>query len=60
MWNEFLDLFEEISGLPPNRVVEFSIEIIPLVTPISKAPYQMAPTELAILKVQLLEYSSKV
>jgi len=59
VWNEFLDVFEEISGLPPDKFVEFSIDIIPGATPISKAPYRMAPTELAILKKQLLEYSSK-
>jgi len=28
VWNEFLDVFEETPGLPPNRVVEFSIDII--------------------------------
>jgi len=59
VWNEFLDEFEEISRLSPDRVVEFSIDIIPGVTPISKASYQMAPTELAILKEQLQEYLSK-
>jgi len=53
VWNEFLDVFEEISGLPPNRVMEFSIDIIPGATPIFKALYQMAPTKLAILKEQL-------
>jgi len=37
--------------------MEFSIDIIPGTTPISKAPYQMTPTELAILKEQLQEYS---
>ena len=58
MWNEFLDVFDEISGLPPDRVVEFSIDIISGATPISNAPYGMAPTELA-MKEQLLEYSSK-
>ena len=52
VWNEFLDVFEEISGLPPDRVVEFSIDIFPGATLISKAPYRMAPTELAILKEQ--------
>ena len=56
VWNEFLNVFEEILGLSPNRVVEFSIDIIPGATPISKALYQMAPTELAIFKEQLLEY----
>jgi len=39
--------------------MEFSIDIIPGATPISKAPYRMAPTEFAILKEQLQEYSSK-
>ena len=58
VWNEFLNVFEEIS-LPPDRVVEFSVDLIPGATPISKAPYRMAPTKLAILKEQLLEYSSK-
>jgi len=56
VWNEFLNVFEKISGLPPDRVVEFFIDLIPGATPISKAPYRMAPTELAILKEQLLEY----
>ena len=59
VWNEFLDVFEEISGLPPDRVVEFCIDIILGATPISKALYWMAPTKLTILKEQLQEYSSK-
>ena len=29
VWNEFLDVFEEISGFPPDRVVEFSVDLIP-------------------------------
>ena len=58
MWNEFLDVFDEISGLPPDRVVEFSIDIIPGLTPISKSP-KVAPTELEILKEQIQEYSNK-
>jgi len=48
IWNEFPDVFEEILGLPPDRVVKFSIDIIPGTVPISKAPYRMAPTELEI------------
>jgi len=59
VWNEFLDVFEELRGLPPDRVLEFSTDMIPRKTPISKAQYQMAPTELAILKKQLQEYSDK-
>jgi len=59
VWNEFPEVFKEISGLPPDRVIEFSIDIIPGIVPISKAPYRMAPTELEVLKKQLQEYSDK-
>jgi len=53
VWNKFPDIFKEISGLPPDRVVEFSINTIPGTILISKAPYRMTPTELEILKKQL-------
>ena len=54
--NEFLDVFpEELSGLPPRREVEFQIETISGVAPISMAPYRMAPAELKELKKQLEE-----
>nr|GEY90538.1 putative polyprotein [Tanacetum cinerariifolium] len=42
-------------GLPPEREVEFTIELIPGAQPISKAPYRMAPIELKELKDQLQE-----
>ena len=49
---EFPDVFpEELPGLPPQREIDFEIEIIPGAHPISKAPYRMAPTELKELKV---------
>ncbi|GJV67112.1 hypothetical protein Tco_1482621 [Tanacetum coccineum] len=39
----FLDAFpDELPGLPPEREVEFTIELIPGAQPISKAPYRMA------------------
>nr|GFB85535.1 putative reverse transcriptase domain-containing protein [Tanacetum cinerariifolium] len=41
--------------LPPEREVEFTIELIPGAQPISKAPYKMAPVELKELKDQLQE-----
>ena len=51
---EFPDVFpEELPGLPPDREVEFAIEVYPGTTPISIPPYQMSPTELKELKVQL-------
>jgi hypothetical protein len=44
---------DELSGLPPDRDVEFAIELVPRTPPISRRPYQMPPNELAELKVQL-------
>ncbi|KAL8098939.1 hypothetical protein AgCh_031597 [Apium graveolens] len=52
--NEFADVFpEEIPSLPPQREVEFTIELVPGSEPISKAPYRMAPLYLQELKEQL-------
>ena len=57
---EFLDLFpEELPGLPPEREVEFSIELLPGTSPISRAPYRMEPTELRELKAQLQDLIDK-
>ena len=51
---EFSDVFlDELPGLPPDREVEFKIELLPGTTPISQRPYRMPPNELAKLKVQL-------
>nr|GFD33166.1 reverse transcriptase [Tanacetum cinerariifolium] len=53
---DFSDVFpEELPGIPPKRKVEFGIELIPGIQPISKAPYRMAPIELKELKEQLQE-----
>lgn len=46
---------EELNSLPPDREVEFAIEVIPGTMPISKAPYRMALAELKELKVELQE-----
>jgi hypothetical protein len=51
---EFLDVFpDELPGLPPDRDVEFGIELIPGIAPISRRPYRIPPDELAELKKQL-------
>ncbi|XP_057782057.1 uncharacterized protein LOC130999990 [Salvia miltiorrhiza] len=42
-------------GLPPNRQLEFTINLEPGAAPISKAPYRMVPAELQELKLQLQE-----
>ncbi|XP_057981228.1 uncharacterized protein LOC131166670 [Malania oleifera] len=48
---EFPNVFpEDFLGLPPNRKVEFGIELAPGTMPISKALYRMAPAELRELK----------
>ncbi|KAA3473691.1 DNA/RNA polymerases superfamily protein [Gossypium australe] len=53
---EFVDVFpEELPGLPPDREVEFGIELLPGTAPVSIAPYRMAPKELVELKAQIQE-----
>jgi len=57
---EFADVFpEEIPGLPPKRDIDFTIELIPGVAPVSHAPYQMSVPELTELKMQLQELLDK-
>ena len=57
---EFPDvLSEELPGIPLEREVDLSIEIMSGTTPMSKAPYRMAPPELKELKVQLQELLDK-
>ncbi|WVZ52383.1 hypothetical protein U9M48_003449 [Paspalum notatum var. saurae] len=57
---DFLDVFpEELPGLPPDRDVEFRIELVLGTAPISKRPYRMAPDELKELKTQLQEQLDK-
>ncbi|XP_048489921.1 uncharacterized protein LOC104899026 [Beta vulgaris subsp. vulgaris] len=44
---DYLDEFlEELPSIPPERDVEFCIDLVPGSTPISKAPYQTTPSEL--------------
>ncbi|XP_054820627.1 uncharacterized protein LOC129319541 [Prosopis cineraria] len=58
--NKFLEIFsEEVSGLPLEREVKFSIDLVPGTEPILKAPYWMSPSELAELKNQLEELLEK-
>jgi hypothetical protein len=53
---DFPDVFpEELPGMPPDREVEFVIDLLPGTAPISKRPYRMAVEELKELKKQLTE-----
>ena len=57
---EYEDVFpDELSGLPPQRVVNFGIELHPSTLPISMTPHRMAPVELQELRVQLQELLDK-
>jgi hypothetical protein len=58
--NEFMDVFpQELPGMPPDREIEFTINLKPGTSPISQAPYKMGPKELKELKEQLDELESK-
>ena len=57
---EFPDVFpDDLPGLPPEREIDFQIELAPGTKPISRAPYRMAPAELKELKVQMEEMVNK-
>ena len=45
--------------MPPQREIEFSIDVVPGATPASITPYRMAPVELKELKLQLQELLEK-
>ncbi|VVA41697.1 PREDICTED: reverse mRNAase, partial [Prunus dulcis] len=53
---DFPDIFpDDLPGLPPEREIEFTIELLPSTNPIYQTPYRMAPAELRELKIQLQE-----
>jgi hypothetical protein len=58
--SEFPDVFlEELHGLPPERKVEFSIELIPSTAPIYKGAHRVSGPELVELKKQIDELLEK-
>ncbi|GJT53248.1 putative reverse transcriptase domain-containing protein [Tanacetum coccineum] len=52
-------LKNDLSGLPPQRQVEFRIDLVPGATPIAKSPYRLAPSEMQELSGQLQELQDK-
>ncbi|KAK1603043.1 hypothetical protein QYE76_037675 [Lolium multiflorum] len=57
---DFPDVFpEELPGMPPDRSVEFVIELVPGTAPVSRRPYRMPREELVELKKQLGELEGK-
>ncbi|XP_059629608.1 uncharacterized protein LOC132272482 [Cornus florida] len=57
--SEYVDVFQDIPGLPPRRAVDFCIDLTPGISPISMAPYRMAPVELSELKKQTQELQDR-
>ena len=54
--NEYPDVFpEELLGMPPDRDIEFVIDLVPGISIIAKRPYRMAAFKLVELKKQLEE-----
>ena len=57
---EYEDVFpDELLGFPPQRVVDFGIELHPGTSPISITLHRMAPVKLQELRVQLQELQDK-
>ncbi|GJR00030.1 putative reverse transcriptase domain-containing protein [Tanacetum coccineum] len=57
---EFPEVFpEDLPGIPPTRQVEFRIDLVPGATPIARAPYRLAPSEMKELAEQLQELMDK-
>ena len=58
--DEFLDVFpDDLPGMPPDRDIEFIIELLPRTAPIAKRPYRMGVNELEELKKQIKELQEK-
>jgi hypothetical protein len=57
---EYPNVFpEDLPGMPPDRDIEFIIELLPGTPPTSKRPYRMPVNELVELKKQIAELQSK-
>ncbi|XP_024964467.1 uncharacterized protein LOC112504752 [Cynara cardunculus var. scolymus] len=50
---------DDLPGVPPERQVEFRIELTPGATPIAKSPYRLAPSEMQELMNQIQELLDK-
>nr|CAD1836424.1 unnamed protein product [Ananas comosus var. bracteatus] len=54
---EFQDVLPaELLRMPPDREIEFVVDLVPGTTPISKGPYRIAPAELKELRAQLQDF----
>nr|GEX93372.1 reverse transcriptase domain-containing protein [Tanacetum cinerariifolium] len=53
------DFPKDLPGIPPTRQVEFQIGLVPSATPVARAPYRLAPSEMNELSDQLKELADK-
>jgi hypothetical protein len=56
---DFEDVFKEVPRLPPKRDIDFSINLMPAVAPVSKTPYIMSTPEMKELQMHLEEVIKK-
>jgi hypothetical protein len=57
---EYPDVFPtELPGMPPDRDIEFLIELLPGMPPISKRPYMMPINVLVELKKEIAQLQAK-
>jgi hypothetical protein len=56
---EFEYVFQEIPGFPPKREIDFSIDLVLGVSPVSKTPHRMTTPKLKELQMQLEELLKK-
>jgi hypothetical protein len=60
MVREFSDVFtDDLLGMPPERDIEFKMELQPSTAPIARSPYKMSCDELVELKIQLKDLLNK-
>jgi hypothetical protein len=50
---------EELPSMPPDRDVEFIIDLLPGIAPISKRPYRSSSDQLQVIKAQIKELMGK-
>ncbi|XP_071727160.1 uncharacterized protein [Rutidosis leptorrhynchoides] len=54
--SEYPEVFpDELPGLPPVRDVEYKIDLVSGATPVAKAPYRLAPSEIREMMSQIQE-----
>jgi archaeosine-15-forming tRNA-guanine transglycosylase len=56
---EFEDVLQEVPRLPPKRDIDFSINLMPGASPVSKDPYRMCTQELKEMQLQLEKFLKK-